>query len=51
MTSRKKATLKMRLVAAARRAFPVPAFVILKTKRKVRMSHRLRHWRRTKLRI
>jgi ribosomal protein L39E len=46
MTSRKKAILKTRLTSEARRAFGVPAWVILKTKRRVRVSYRRRHWRR-----
>ncbi|MGB9759389.1 MAG: 50S ribosomal protein L39e [Thermoproteota archaeon] len=46
MTSRKKAILKTRLIAKARRAFGVPAWVILKTNRRVRVSYRRRHWRR-----
>lgn len=42
---------KQKLIKAARSARPVPAFVRLKTKRKVTFSPARRHWRRRKLKI
>jgi len=42
---------KSRLVAAARRAKPVPVFVRLKTARKVSSTPARRHWRSGRLQI
>lgn len=39
--------LKKRLAAAGRRAEPVPAWIIARTRRTVRMSNRARNWRRS----
>lgn len=38
--------MKKRLAAAARRAEPVPAWIVAKTGGEIRMSRRARHWRR-----
>ncbi|MCF8885528.1 MAG: 50S ribosomal protein L39e [Nitrososphaerota archaeon] len=39
--------LKKRLAKALRRGWSVPAWVILRTHRKVRVSAKWRHWRRS----
>ncbi|MEM3669745.1 MAG: 50S ribosomal protein L39e [Nitrososphaerota archaeon] len=39
--------MKKRLAAAAKRADPVPAWIVARTGGEVRMSHRARHWRRS----
>ena len=39
--------LKKRLAAAARRARPVPAWIIARTRREIRFSNRQRNWRRS----
>ncbi|MGQ9479135.1 MAG: 50S ribosomal protein L39e [Thermoproteota archaeon] len=40
---------KLRLQAELKRAKPVPTWVIAKTRGKVRMTHRWRSWRRSKI--
>jgi large subunit ribosomal protein L39e len=40
---------KRRLVRAGKESKPVPAWVIAKTRGKVRTNPRRRHWRRNKL--
>ena len=42
---------KMRLAKAARKIKRIPAFVIIRTKRKVSFNRRRRDWRTDKLRI
>ncbi len=44
-------TKKMRLAKASRQIKRVPAFVIIRTKRKVSFNRRRRDWRTDKLRI
>ncbi len=44
-------TKKMRLAKANRQIKRVPAFVIIRTKRKVSFNRRRRDWRTDKLRI
>lgn len=39
--------LKKRLSKALKRAWPVPAWVIVKTRRRVRTHSKQRHWRRS----
>lgn len=41
--------LKKRLARAAKRSWPVPAWVIVKTNRKVRTHARRRHWRTSRI--
>jgi large subunit ribosomal protein L39e len=45
MTTRTLA-LKKKLSKASKRAWPVPAWVIVKTRRRIRTHAKLRHWRR-----
>jgi large subunit ribosomal protein L39e len=42
---------KMRLAKATRKVRRIPAFVIIRTKRKVSFNRRRRDWRTDKLRI
>ncbi|MCP8307794.1 MAG: 50S ribosomal protein L39e [archaeon] len=49
MGSIKTSGLKKRLVKKARQNSPVPAWVVVKTKRKVRTNPKRRMWRRRKL--
>ncbi|MDJ0269894.1 MAG: 50S ribosomal protein L39e [Aigarchaeota archaeon] len=42
-------SLKKRLAKAARRAWPVPTWVIARTARRVRFSNRRRSWRRSSI--
>ena len=46
MARNKPLAKKLRLARAARRARPVPLWVIAKTLGRVRRSYRWRHWRR-----
>lgn len=39
--------LKKRLAKAMRRSWPVPAWVVIKTRRRVRFHAKMRHWRRS----
>ncbi|MEN2974810.1 MAG: 50S ribosomal protein L39e [Candidatus Caldarchaeales archaeon] len=39
--------LKKKLAKALKRAWPVPAWVIVKTRRRVRTHSKQRHWRRS----
>lgn len=41
--------LKKRLARAMRRSWPVPAWVMVKTRRRVRTHARRRHWRTSKI--
>jgi large subunit ribosomal protein L39e len=40
---------KRRLIKAGRRSKPIPAWIIAKTRGRVRLNLRRRHWRRTKI--
>lgn len=42
---------KLRLAKAGKESKPVPAWVIAKTKGKVRRTPKQRHWRKTKIKI
>jgi len=42
---------KLRLAKAGKQNSPVPAWVIIKTRRKFRSHPKLRHWRRVKLKV
>ncbi len=44
-------TKKMRLAKAARKIKRIPAFVIIRTRRRVSFNRRKRDWRTDKLRI
>jgi len=46
----KPAAKKRRLIKAGRESKAVPAWVIARTRGKVRTNPRRRHWRRTKIR-
>ncbi|MCS6784506.1 MAG: hypothetical protein RMI43_00825 [Candidatus Caldarchaeum sp.] len=41
--------VKKRLAKEMRRAWPTPAWVVAKTRRRVRASHRRRSWRRSSI--
>jgi len=41
---------KRRLIKAGKKSKPVPAWVVVRTLRRVRSNPRRRHWRRTKIR-
>jgi LSU ribosomal protein L39E len=49
MARAKHVARKLRLAAAHNSNKPVPIWVTMKTRLKVRRTFRLRHWRRTKL--
>ncbi|MBU0532458.1 50S ribosomal protein L39e [Candidatus Micrarchaeota archaeon] len=49
--SKKGLTKKMRLAKEKRKIRRIPAFVMLRTKRKVTQNKRNRNWRTDKLRI
>ena len=51
MGSRKPSGVKKRLVKNIKKNSPVPTWVIIKTKRKVRTNPKRRMWRRTKLKV
>lgn len=51
MARNKPAAKKRRLGKATKRAQPVPAWVVMKTRGKVRTNPKRRHWRRTKLKV
>jgi len=42
---------KLRLAAALKSNEPIPIWVTIKTRFRVRRGFRLRHWRRTKLKV
>ncbi len=42
---------KLRLASAQKSNKPIPIWVTIKTRFKVRRGYRLRHWRRTKLKV
>jgi large subunit ribosomal protein L39e len=49
MARHKPAAKKRRLIRAGRQSRAVPAWVMVKTHGKVRVSPKRRHWRRTKI--
>jgi len=49
MARNKPAAKKRRLIKAAKESKPVPAWVMVKTRGKVRTTPKRRHWRRTKI--
>jgi large subunit ribosomal protein L39e len=49
--SKKTSGIKKRLLKAKRQAWPVPTWVIAKTKQKVRTHPQQRKWRRQKLKV
>jgi len=51
MARNKHVAFKLRLCAANKRSSPVPMWVIAKTAGKFRRHPKLRHWRRTKLKV
>ncbi len=51
MARYKHVARKLRLAAAYKSNHPIPVWVTLKTRMKVRRGFRLRHWRRTKLKL
>jgi len=51
MGTRKRTYAKVKIIREGRRAEAIPAWVMAKTKGRVRFSHRRRHWRRGKLKI
>jgi len=50
MARHKPTAKKRRLIKAGKKSRSVPAWVVVKTLRKVRPNPRRRHWRRTKIR-
>ncbi len=51
MARNKPHARKLRLAAAYKENSPVPIWVTIKTRLRVRRGIRLRHWRRTKLKV
>ncbi len=51
MRRNKPTGVKVRLIAKRRENYPVPTWVIAKTKRRVRTHPGRRNWRRTKLKV
>lgn len=51
MGSNKRLYLKVKLAREGRRAEAIPAWIVAKTRGKVRISQRRRHWRRAKLKL
>jgi len=51
MAARKSSPRKIRLMKKIRQAKPVPAWVILKTKRSVRTNPKRRAWRQTDVEV
>lgn len=51
MTSRKTSGVKKRLIRALKSNKPVPAWIMVRTNRKVRTNPKRRHWRSKKLKI
>ncbi len=49
MTRAKHVARKLRLAAALKSNKPIPIWVAIKTRLRVRRPFRLRHWRRSKL--
>jgi large subunit ribosomal protein L39e len=49
--SKKTSGIKKRLLRVRRQAWPVPTWVIAKTKQKVRTHPQQRQWRRQKLKV
>lgn len=51
MTSRKPSGVKKRLYSKIVENYPVPTWVVVRTKRKVRTNPQRRNWRRRKMKI
>lgn len=51
MAARKSAPRKIRLIKKTKQTSPVPAWVILKTKRGVRTNPKRRQWRSTDVEV
>lgn len=51
MARNKHLARKLRLAAAYKENKPIPVWVSIKTRLKVRRGFRLRHWRRSKLKV
>ncbi len=51
MAARKSAPRKIRLIKKQKQASPVPAWIILKTKRTVRTNPKRRAWRQTDVEV
>tara|TARA_B100000678_G_scaffold179900_1_gene150128 strand:- start:30 stop:188 length:159 start_codon:yes stop_codon:yes gene_type:complete len=51
MATRKTSGRKIRLMKKAKQASPVPAWIILKTKRNVRTNPKARQWRNTDVEV
>ncbi len=51
MAARKSSPRKIRLLKKTRQAVPVPAWIILKTKRDVRTNPKRRAWRSTDVEV
>ncbi|HIE13994.1 TPA: 50S ribosomal protein L39e [Candidatus Bathyarchaeota archaeon] len=49
MARNKPLAKKLRLIKAGRESKPVPTWVIAKTRGRVRVTPKRRHWRRTKI--
>jgi large subunit ribosomal protein L39e len=49
MARYKPTAKKRRLISAQKESRPIPSWVVVKTKGKVRINPKARHWRRTKL--
>ncbi len=47
----KDTSKKNRLIKAAKQATPIPTWVVVRTKRKVRSNPKQRDWRRQKLKL
>ena len=51
MAKNKPLGRKLRLASAHKRSRPLPAWVIVKTMRRIRYSPVRRHWRQSKLKV
>lgn len=51
MAAHKSTPRKIRLMKKLKQNSPVPAWIIVKTKRKVRSNPKRRQWRRTDVRV
>ena len=51
MAARKRSGRKIRLLKKIKETSPVPAWIILKTKRKVRSNPKRRYWRQTDVEV
>jgi len=51
MAARKSSARKIRLIKKQKQASPVPAWIILRTKRHVRTNPKRRNWRQTDVEV